>query len=154
MSNRALTAGSADDLLPPLVEEGAMRPHHPRVLVVEDEFLIALALQETLEGFGCRVLGPIARLGEAIAEATAGDMDAAILDLVLDGKPSDPVAEALSVRGIPFGFASGMNPYHADARWRTRPFIAKPYSIADLRDFLRQLLPGHAKLRPCGEMGM
>jgi hypothetical protein len=99
------------------------------------------------------VLGPIARLGEAIAEATARDMDAAILGLVLDGKPSDPVAEALTARGIPFGFASGMNPYHADARWRTLPFIAKPYSMADVRDFLRRPLPGHVPLRPCGGRG-
>lgn len=57
-------------------------------------------------------------------------------------------------RGIPFGIASGINPYHADARWRTRPFIAKPYSMADVRDFLRRLLPGHVALQPCGEMGV
>lgn len=78
-----------------------------RVLVVEDEHLVA---QETVEGLraaGCKVSGPIATLREALRIAATDDLDAAVLDINLKGDLVWPAAHALRARGIPLIFASG-----------------------------------------------
>src|SRR5690349_6225193 len=81
-----------------------------RVLVAEDEVLIAMAYEALLHEHGCAVLGPAAQVDEALAllAPTGGPPpDAAVLDVNLDGKPSVPVAEALAVLGIPFVVVTG-----------------------------------------------
>ena len=110
----------------------------PRVLVVEDEFLIADMLQMMLEELGCEVVGPVATVTEAIAATQILEIDAAIVDLVLKGERADAVAEALKVRGVPFGFATGMPADGAKGSWKNHPFlIPKPYSkeLSVVRDF-------------------
>jgi CheY-like chemotaxis protein len=115
----------------------------PRVLLIEDEFLIAMSVQEMLEDLGCEVVGPVPTLTEALEACTATDADAAVLNLILQGEPAYAVAEILASRGIPFGFASGVDHQHTHDGWRNRPYLTKPYSNDGLREFLSQVLPDH-----------
>ena len=78
-----------------------------KILVVEDELLVALGIQDMLREFGCEVVGPLARLHEALGAARSGTFDGVILDVNLRGEPAYPVAEILRDRGIPFVFSTG-----------------------------------------------
>jgi CheY-like chemotaxis protein len=110
-----------------------------KVLVVEDELLVASLLQEMLQMAGCIVTGPIPRLAEAITAARSADCDIALLDVNLAGERIDPVAEILSARRIPFVFVTG---YGADAlpvAHADRPRLCKPFRQADLLAMLAGL---------------
>lgn len=103
-----------------------------RVLVVEDEFLVAMLLQEMLETAGCVVAGPIPRLAEALEAAASEACDVAVLDINLGGERIDPVAVILDGRKIPFVFVTG---YAADSlpdAFAARPRLPKPFKSADL----------------------
>ncbi len=78
-----------------------------RVLVVEDNFLLAEVTKGLLEDTGCRVVGPVGRLAEGLAHARVEPLDGAILDINLHGELSFEIAEVLSRRGIPFLFVTG-----------------------------------------------
>ena len=78
-----------------------------RVLLVEDEMLVALMVVDMLERLGHEVIGPATRLKQAIELAQREAFDLAILDVNLQGTESYPVTEVLVMRGIPFVFASG-----------------------------------------------
>ncbi len=80
----------------------------PRILVVEDEPLIAVFISELLDDLGCECIGPIGDLKNGMQQAENGSFDAAILNLLIDDKYTYPIAEVLVARGIPFGFASGV----------------------------------------------
>jgi CheY-like chemotaxis protein len=109
-----------------------------RVLVVEDEALLSLALQDMLTDLGCIVAGQAARLEAALALAGTVECDAAILDLNLAGKRVDPVVEVLTRRGIPIVFATGYGQAGVDPRHQGGPVLEKPFGIEELR---RALLP-------------
>ena len=113
----------------------------PKVLVIEDDFLIAVSVQEMLEALGCEVLGPIGTMAKALDACQSTDADAAILDLVLNQELAYPIADALVARGIPFGFASGFDRIQTNVLWQSRPFLRKPFTEADLRTFLLLILP-------------
>ena len=73
-----------------------MTEHSPaglRVLVVEDEMLIAVLIEEVLQGLGCHVVGPVSRLDAALRLAHEEPLDAAILDVRIRGGQVYPVAE-------------------------------------------------------------
>ena len=72
-----------------------------RVLVVEDEAMIAMLVEDMVLDFGSEVVGPVANLNDAIALAQTAELDAAILDINVGGSVIFPVAEILSERGIP-----------------------------------------------------
>jgi len=110
-----------------------------RVLVVEDEALIAIMVADYLRDLGCVCIGPYARLSEALQAAKTAPMDAAILNLVLQGKHAYEVADILAKRGIPFVFASGLPHGGIDGAWSDRPFMTKPYTQDDVRTLLLQL---------------
>jgi CheY-like chemotaxis protein len=82
-----------------------------RVLLVEDEYLSAMAIEALLLDLGCELVGPATTLDDALSAVDKDAPDGVILDLNLRGQRSDPVAEALAARGIPFivlsGYASG-----------------------------------------------
>lgn len=104
-----------------------------RVLVVEDEPIIALHIGEVLQELGCIVIGPAGRLSVALRLADEAELDAAILDLDLRGQRVDPVAERLAARRIPFVISSG----GADALAGTfadRPRLLKPFRRQELVD--------------------
>ena len=72
-----------------------------RVLVMEDEFLVAMALEALLEEMGCEVVGPFATVSAGIEVAGASRLDAAVLDVNLRDGIVSPIAERLRARGVP-----------------------------------------------------
>ncbi|NYT39179.1 response regulator [Sphingomonas sp. R-74633] len=110
-----------------------------RVLIVEDEPVVAMYLEDMLEALGCETIGPASRLAEGIALAEAGGFDAAILDINLGGERSTPIAQMLRERGLPFAFASGYgNP--PEGFGEGVPMIEKPYREAQVAGALGQML--------------
>ena len=78
-----------------------------RVLVVEDNFMLAELTRDLLEDAGCQVVGPVGRLEEGLAHARTEPIDGAILDINLHGELSFAIAEVLARRGVPFLFVTG-----------------------------------------------
>jgi CheY-like chemotaxis protein len=79
-----------------------------RILIVEDEAMIALLIQDVLEEIGSVIVGPASRIPAALDLIAAEAVDLAVLDLNLAGQPVYPVAEVLADRGIPFVFITAM----------------------------------------------
>lgn len=104
------------------------------VLVVEDEFLIALDLGSTLRRHGWRVLGPAASVAEALALLEAGEVpDLALLDVELHGELVLPVARWLTAHGIPFMLISAHErPAEIDRTLADTPNLGKPTDEARL----------------------
>jgi CheY-like chemotaxis protein len=112
-----------------------------RVLLVEDEGLVAMMLEDLLEDLGCEVAGSLASVGAALAWIEAGGAaDVALLDVNLSGEPVFPVAEALKQRGVPFAFATGYGADH-DPRFREAPLLGKPIRQERLEALLRSYRP-------------
>lgn len=103
-----------------------------KVLIVEDEGLISAQIEAVLDEAGCAVMGPAADVQEALALATGPPPDVAILDVNLAGERSDPVADALAARGIPFLFCTGYASGGAPERHRDAPVLNKPLDPAEL----------------------
>lgn len=102
-----------------------------RILVVEDEYMIAMDIQEELEGAGALVAGPVPTVGEALRLlGREPALDGAVLDVNLGGERSFPVAEALEDKGIPFLFATGYNSADIPDKWRQARIEVKPLRIA------------------------
>ncbi len=118
------------------------RLHGQRVLVVEDESLVAMLLEDMLLDLGAEVEVAM-RLNEALQFAREGEFDVAVLDVNLgDGQRSDAVADTLQARGIPFLFATGYGDRGLAERHRGTPTIQKPYQQTDLTRTMTQLPVG------------
>lgn len=111
-----------------------------RILVVEDEMLVAMNIEDMLHELGHFVVGIAARLGPALALAGEADLDAAMLDVNLAGERSFPVADLLAARGIPFLFATGYGRRGIEERFSDAPVLQKPFRAADLSAALRTLV--------------
>jgi DNA-binding response OmpR family regulator len=111
-----------------------------RVLVVEDEFLVATLIEDMLVAAGCVVAGPIPRLSEALDAADRGTFDAAVLDVNLGGDRVYPVADALSRRNVPFVFVTGYSTGVLPCEYAERPRLSKPFTMADLLHQLSSLV--------------
>jgi CheY-like chemotaxis protein len=112
----------------------------PRILVVEDEALVAMLVEDTLSDAGFQVIGPFATVPDALAAIARGGFDAAVLDMNLGGISGAPVADALVLAGRRFvvatGYgAAGLPPQHRGAR-----VLGKPYEPAALVREVRALL--------------
>ena len=111
-----------------------------RVLIVEDEPLIAMMLEDFLEVLDRRVAGVAETVAAALAVVEAGGVDAAILDVNLrGGERSTAVAEALAMRGIPFVFATGGSGDSLDPRFQDRPTLMKPFTMDGVAQVLDAL---------------
>ncbi|MGI8704969.1 MAG: response regulator [Sphingomicrobium sp.] len=108
-----------------------------RVLVVEDEMLVAMQIEDMLSDLGCTSITSAATIETALQSIAANTFDLATLDLNLNGTRSFAVAEALSDRHIPFAFATGYGP---DARFGDRPVLNKPYGFFQLKKVISKLL--------------
>ncbi|HHX90439.1 MAG TPA: PAS domain S-box protein [Paracoccus sp.] len=121
--------------------EGARALEGKRVLIVEDEFIIAMDIEATLHAEGCTVLGPAITVEQALVQIYSHSLDLAILDANLRGKSVEPVAEALAGKGVPFVFATGYGAEALPAGWGDHTFLGKPFGSAQLVAALRALLP-------------
>ena len=104
-----------------------------RVLIVEDEAIVAMLLEQMLEDLGCTVAGTAGQLAAAVTLVNGADADVAILDMNLAGDRVDPVARILADKAMPFVFASGYGEDGLSAEWRGRPVLPKPFRLEELR---------------------
>jgi CheY-like chemotaxis protein len=111
-----------------------------RVLLVEDEPIIAMSIEDMLTDLGCVVVGPA--LSAAAAEELASNerLDAALLDINMGDGASFPIASILRRRRIPFTFATGYGPTGVPAELSDVPVLAKPYTRQALEVIIRRLL--------------
>lgn len=112
-----------------------------KVLIVEDESLVAMLLETMLEDMGCTVFGTAGRVQEAL-EMLGGDTlpDVALLDVNVAGQTVYPVAEELERRGVPAVFSTGYGQGGLAEGWAGRPTVQKPYTEAMIRDALMRVL--------------
>lgn len=103
-----------------------------RVLVVDDESLVAMLVEDMFADLGCTISASAGCVSEALELVRAGGFDFALLDVNLAGEQVFPVAEALAAQRIPFAFASGYGAAGLPERFRATPVIAKPFRIEDL----------------------
>jgi PAS domain S-box-containing protein len=122
------TAAATNDRRPPDAPSGW------RVLLVEDEALVAMMIQECLSESGHSVIGPISRASDALQAAKDVEYDAAILDINLGDGMAYPVADIVAARGVPFVFVTGYEADTVDDRFSNVPILQKPIE--------RQMLEG------------
>jgi CheY-like chemotaxis protein len=110
-----------------------------RLLVVEDEYLVAAYLAYTLEELGAEVIGPAGTVEEALqlVESEGSRLDGAVLDINLHGVRVYPVADALAARGVPFIFATGYDVTAIPEAFRGVPRCEKPVEKALLAKSLK-----------------
>jgi DNA-binding NtrC family response regulator len=118
-----------------------------RVLLVEDDMIVAWLLEDMLAELDCAVVGPAASVDQALAMIDVEAIDVAVLDVNLNGQMSYPIADALAARGVPFAFSTG---YHKDSLledYRIFPALQKPFHLQELTDMLATLLePGETSV--------
>ena len=130
--------------VPPRPAEVADAPSMgSRILVIEDEALVALQLQADLESAGHKVVGPARSLKAGMSLAEREHIDVALVDVSLGRETSAPIADQLLARNVPFAFVTGysdttMLPEHL----RAMPRLIKPYGLADVQRVLASLLDG------------
>lgn len=112
-----------------------------RILVVEDEYLVASLIEDMLAGLGVVVVGPVYGMAHAISLAREAALDAAVLDVNLNNQRSDPIADVLKGRQIPFILATG---YGNAEEGAGVPVVQKPFTEEKLADALRSVLAAHA----------
>ncbi len=114
-----------------------------RILVVEDEAIVAMMLEEMLSDLGCVVVGPAMTVREALAIVEAQSLDLAILDVNVSREPVYPVAELLHTRNVPVIFSTGYGAEEQRSRYsqfRNSTILPKPYDSDDLERVLRKVL--------------
>jgi CheY-like chemotaxis protein len=115
-----------------------------RVLLVEDEAMIAMLVEDMLEDLGHELVAVATRLEDAIAAAGNEAVDVAILDLNLGGALTYPAADVLAERGIPFIFATGYGSGGLKDAYAGRPTLQKPFTAEALGQAIRLALGGGA----------
>ena len=105
-----------------------------RILVVEDDYLVAMIIVDLLEDAGAEVLGPIGSVEEAITFIEDGSQpfDSAVLDVNLHGRRSYPIADVLVARSVGFVFATGYGGAILEEKYRRHPRCEKPFDQATL----------------------
>ena len=112
----------------------------PRVLFIEDDAVIALLVEQVLIECGCECVGPVAHIAESLDCAKTAEVDAALLDVIIDGSSVDEVAETLALRGIPFSFVSAIPQSSIAKKWSKTPYIEKPFGEEKIHQMLLTLL--------------
>ena len=111
------------------------------ILVIEDEYLVALMAADMLQAMGATVRGPVATLADGLAQTEDDGIDAVVLDANLRGESSAPIAEQLHRRGTPFILATGYGAHEVAERYGV-PVVNKPYSDSALGQALQEALAG------------
>jgi DNA-binding response OmpR family regulator len=110
-----------------------------RVLVVEDEMMVSMLIEDMLSDLGCIVVGPAARLDEALVLANSTEIDCAVLDVNLGGQPIFPLVDVLREKGVAFAFATGYGDAGVRDVDRGSPVLQKPFREGDLARILGEL---------------
>lgn len=111
-----------------------------KVLVVEDEALIAMMIEDILIELGHSIVATAGRFDAALDHASKRTFDLAVLDLNLNGERTDAIAGALRARGIPFVFATGYGSAGVQDEWRDVPIVQKPFQPRELARAIDQAL--------------
>jgi two-component sensor histidine kinase len=109
-----------------------------RVLLVEDESLVAMMMQDVLEDLGCTIIGPYRTLASAVDAAKEEEVDLALLDINLGEELVYPAAEILADRSVRFVFLTGYDNEHVDGRFRYAPVLQKPFDREALQRVLTE----------------
>jgi len=107
-----------------------------RVLLVEDEVMIALMFEDVLAELGCEVIGPVSRMAAAKTMIKTRHVDCALLDINLHGQPVYPLVELLTERSVPFAFVTGYGAGGVDEQFRQYPVLHKPFDSQGLKGML------------------
>jgi DNA-binding response OmpR family regulator len=111
-----------------------------RILIVEDEYLIASDLKRAFIGVEAQVAGPVGQLEDALRIAEAEALDAAVLDVNLNDTNSYPVADILARRSIPFMFLTGYDAWAVPPDYRSVPRLAKPFPMHRVITMVQELV--------------
>jgi two-component sensor histidine kinase len=103
-----------------------------RVLLVEDEPLVAMMMEDALQKLGYSVVGPFTRVSDAMTAAAKGHFDAAVLDVNLGGELVFPLAHLLAESKTPFVFVTGYGPERIEESFANVPVLQKPVQIEAL----------------------
>jgi CheY-like chemotaxis protein len=116
-----------------------------RVLLIEDEVVIAMTAEDMLEEMGCHVAAQASSFNDAMAQAIAGNFDLALLDINLNGTMSLPIAHKLRETGKPFIFTTGYGNVGIEDEFGDVMVVTKPYTIRTLGNAIREATArGHA----------
>ena len=111
-----------------------------RVLVLEDDPLIAMMMRDWLDELGCETLGPAQTVQGALALIESKPPDAAILDIWLGKQDCYPVADKLQEQAVPFAFATGQVGDNIVSRHQTAPRLSKPFTFESVSGVISKLL--------------
>jgi CheY-like chemotaxis protein len=111
-----------------------------RILIVEDETMIAMLVEDMLTELGHATVGIAANLEQAGRLAAEAEFDAALLDVNLNGRTVDPIARTLAQRGIPFAFTTGIDQRGIPQAYHDRVTLQKPYVMEQLKDALARMM--------------
>lgn len=111
-----------------------------RILVVEDESMVAMWIEDALTDMGCEVVGVASELEKAKAMIASHDLDAAILDVNLNGVRTFSIAELLAAKRVPFVFSTGYGATGLPDSFKSALVLAKPFRRKDLELALRTAL--------------
>jgi DNA-binding response OmpR family regulator len=115
-----------------------------RVLIVEDEMLLAMNLEDMLQELGHEVVAVATRIPQALTLAANSEIDFAILDLNLSGELSFPIADTLRNRAVPFMFSTGYGSHGLIDSYRSEYVLAKPYVIRALEKAINSIMTVNA----------
>lgn len=104
-----------------------------KVLIVEDESIVALMIEDILESLGCEILASVADVAQALELAAKADIDLAMLDVNVAGQPVFPVAKVLRQRRIPFLFSTGYSAGALPAEFSGQQVLGKPFSDREMQ---------------------
>ena len=113
-----------------------------KVLVVEDEMMIAMLIEDMLDEFGCKLVGLATNVPRALDLIGKEPVEIAVLDLNLDGQDTYAIADALQRKNVPFIFATGYGSTGLRQEYGNRPVLQKPFQARDLETALTEALYG------------
>ncbi|WP_159965103.1 response regulator [Profundibacterium mesophilum] len=116
-------------------------PCNQAVLVVEDEWLIAMDISEQLEEVGYHIVGPAHSVKEALALIDSDLVDLALLDINLAGEQSFDIAARLEREGIPFAFLTGNTATAHSRNFSAAAVLSKPVQSAELVECVHSIAP-------------
>jgi len=116
-----------------------------RILIVEDDAFIMVALEEMLAEQGLVIAGAARNLDAAVRLASAAELDLALLDVNIGSEKIDPVADVLTQRGCPFVFTTGCGRAGLPEAYLDRAIVEKPFYIEEILNALRNELAARAQ---------